>query len=200
MVSVVDERLCKKVGGAIENGNWLMDSAESDLVLQFDSEPIKIAEYAGTRYSIDMRSIAGPPLPEMLAVLEAFFGDGARLKIVVLPINGRRVLVANSTAQQIASVLNEISKTDPPANPHWTAARQLLPTALHQVWQLNLHDHTAWRQRILHAGHETIVGGPLVKIFPAGPPLTWGMRFQPQRLRLTVAVQGETLKHALSRH
>lgn len=184
-----------QIVSAFDSWNWLMDDAEDEMALQFNSAKKKIGDRETTEFTADMVvAVGGPPLPEVRNALEALFGPGAMMRIQITTVDDHTVLLANASTSQIEKLLAEIESADGKLieSPELAAAKKLLRPQPAFEFYLQPHAMSVWADAAQTAGMENIVGGPLVEEFPESPPLGIGINGTAPVTNVQLAVQVDT--------
>ncbi len=185
------------ISKALMSWNWLMDNAEGDICLQFNSTPISIADKPATEYTADMlKAVDATPLPEVKEAMQALFGSGGLYRIQLLLVNDQTVLLGNATVAQTEQLLTELG-TDGPRmleSPGMKALKQLFKRKPHFEFYLDISELTRHQERAQMAELGQILGGPLVRQFPDTPPVGVALRLDSGELHATLAATGKTLR------
>jgi hypothetical protein len=179
--------------------NDLLSNAKGDVKLTFEKQAVTIAGHAGTEYSIDMvTAIGGPPLPAIRDVQEKLFGPGARFRVQLVNIDANTALLAIATETQVAKLIPVLAKT--PAGSAEIAELRGIAKSLRDdaAWQAYFSPpgYYSWFKRQMDAMAGDVIGGPLVKDFPASPPLGAAGGVDRNVVWAEVAVSADTLRHA----
>jgi hypothetical protein len=108
------------------------------------------------------------------------------------------VLLAAATSDQIAAALKTLDRKQPVAwdREEISPANRLLPQEAQWRLFFSPHHHNQWRRREAHAITGPVIGGPLVKEFPASPPIGIAGGLGNNELWIDAAVPADTLKAA----
>lgn len=175
--------------------------AAGETRLVFEVEELKIANRPATQYSLDFAALVGtvPPLPEVRQAMEKFFGPGGKLRMWIVPVDDATVLLAMATPEQVAAALGVLDHKRPI---DWSAREisepnRLLPTEADWRLFFSPHAYYDWLRRQTDAiVGVPVIGGPLVKDFPASPPIGIAGGFRDSELRIEVAAPADTVKSA----
>lgn len=174
--------------------------AKGETRLVFDSEEKKIAERSAEQYSLDVAAMdGGPAIPEVRQAMEKLFGPGGKLQAWVVPVDERTVLLGAGTQEQMTAAMKALDEKKPI---EWkdevvTAGNSLLPAE--SDWQVfvDIHRYNQWRQRESAAmTGVAVIGGPLVREFPASPAIAAAGGVRESDLWIDVAAPLPTLKAA----
>jgi len=174
--------------------------AKSDLQIVFDVEETKVGEREATLYSLNMVDLAGGViLPEVRQTMEKMFGPGGKLRFWIIPADENTILLASATPDQVA---NALTAFDRKRRIEWrgdqlSETNTLLPVEADWRLFIDLHRFADWSRR--EAGAVVgvpVIGGPLVREFPASPPVGLAGGFRGGELWLDAAVPSLTLKSA----
>lgn len=174
--------------------------AKGETQLIFDVEEVKLGDHAATQYSIDIAGLEGGiVLPEVRHAMEKFFGPGGKMRFWIVPVNDNTVLLAAATSDQLTSMLKTLDRKQPI---EWNRSEvsecnALLPAE--SDWRLFIdpHRYYAWLERQTSAVVGVpVIGGPLVKDFPASPPVGIAGGFRDGELWLEAASLAPTIKSA----
>jgi hypothetical protein len=155
---------------------WNQMNRDSDRGTQriFDVDDMTIGERKAKQYSIDIAAADGSPaLPEIRQAMEKLFGPGGKLRLFVVPVDDRMALLAAATPEQVVASLETLDLKHPN---DWNRdpfgiVNGLLPGE--SDWRLffSPHGYNRWLARKMNAITGPVFGGPLVKDFPASPPV-----------------------------
>ncbi len=149
--------------------------AKGQTRLIFDVDESKIGEHSATQFSLDVAALdGGPVVPEVRQAMEKLFGPGGKLRAWIVPTDDHTVLLAAATPEQVAATAKILDRKQPIEwkNPEVSQANALLPAESDGRLFLDLHRYTDWMQRESAALIGVpVIGGPLVREFPASPPL-----------------------------
>jgi hypothetical protein len=168
------ESFVDHAGEVMRLWNQLNREAERGTQLVFDVEDVTIGERSAKEYSIDIAAAdGGPALPEIRQAMEKLFGPGGKLRMFIVPVDERTALLAAATSEQIAGVLQTLDEKQPN---DWNReplglTNRLLPHASDWRVFVSPNGYTRWHARQMNAITGPVFGGPLVKQFPASPPL-----------------------------
>jgi hypothetical protein len=105
--------------------------------------------------------------------MEKLFGPGGKLRLFVVPVDDRMALLAAATPEQVVAFLETLDLKHPN---DWNRdpfgiVNGLLPGE--SDWRLffSPHGYNRWLARKMNAITGPVFGGPLVKDFPASPPV-----------------------------
>jgi hypothetical protein len=177
--------------------NQMNRDAERGTRLVFDVDDVPIGERRAKEYSIDIAAAdGGPALPEIRQAMEKLFGPGGKLRTFIVPVDDRTALLAAATPEQIAGVLQTFDLNQPT---DWNReplglTNRLLPGG--SDWRLFIspHGYTRWRARQMSAITGPVFGGPLVKQFPASPPIGAAGSVSERGLRADFVVPVQTIR------
>jgi hypothetical protein len=175
-------------------------NARGDTRLVFDVEDTKVGETPATLYSLDMAALEGGLiLPEVRQIMEKLFGPGGRLRLWIVPADEHTVLLTAATADQVTAAvaaLNEKQAID------WNRGglgecNGLLPAESDWRVFVDAHRYLDWQRREQSAiAGVPIIGGTLVRDFPASPPVGIAGGFRGGELWLEAAALAPTVKSA----
>jgi hypothetical protein len=170
--------------------------------LVFDVEEFTIGDppRRAIHYSLDLAAADGAPmLPETRQAMEKLFGPGGKLQLYVARVDDQTALLAGATRDQITALLKQIDHHQPVdwQQPPFTDAQRLLPERADWRAFFSPHGYTTWKARETAAivGTE-VIGGPLVKEFPAAPPVGLAGGLQDDEVWLDIAVPASTIRGA----
>lgn len=185
---------------ALRLWNQMNRDAQGGPRLVFDVEDVSIGNRNATQYSLDLAAADGAPmLPETRQAMEKLFGPGGKLRMLVVKIDDDSAMLAGATAQQAAAVLEQIDRTQAIdwRRPPFAVTNRLLPD--HAEWRafFSPQGYTTWKAREMAAivGTE-VIGGPLVREFPAAPPIGIAGGAEGGELWVEVAVPADTIRGA----
>ena len=174
--------------------------AKGETHLVFDVEEVKFGERTATQYSLDMVEIAGGDgLPEIRLTMEKMFGPKGVFRLWFVPVDEQTALLAAATTEQVTSALKALDRKQPvewTASEYADASRPLPPNS---EWRFffSPHRYYEWlrRESTLIIG-VPVIGGPLVKEYPASPPIGLAGGLRNRELWLDIAAPAETIKSA----
>ena len=174
--------------------------AKGETKLVFDVEDTKLGERTATQYSLDMAALAGGlVLPEIRQSMEKLFGPGGKLRLWIVPIDDNTVLLAEATPDQMTAVLNVYDKK---RKIDWnrgelSETNALLPAESDWRVFIDPHRYFDWQRReMATVAGVPIIGGALVRDFPASPPIGIAGGFREGELWLEAAALAPTVKNA----
>jgi hypothetical protein len=180
--------------------NVVNRDAKGDTHLVFEVDDVKIGDRIAKQYSLDMVEIAGGEgLPEIRQTMEKMFGPAGKLRLWLVPVDDQTVLLASGTSEQVTAALKSLDRKLPVdwKASEFTDAARLLPS--NADWQVffSPHRYYDWlrRETALIVG-VPVIGGPLVKDFPASPPIGVAGGLRNRELWFDVAIPGATIKSA----
>jgi hypothetical protein len=191
------ESFVDHAGEVMRLWNQMNRDAERGTRLVFDVDDVPIGERRAKEYSIDIAAAdGGPALPEIRQAMEKLFGPGGKLRTFIVPVDDRTALLAAATPEQIAGVLQTFDLNQPT---DWNReplglTNRLLPGG--SDWRLFIspHGYTRWRARQMSAITGPVFGGPLVKQFPASPPIGAAGSVSERGLRADFVVPVQTIR------
>jgi hypothetical protein len=154
--------------------NQMNREARRGTQLIFDVKDVPIRERDTKEYSIDIAAAdGGPALPEIRQAMEKLFGPGGKLRFFIVPVDDQTVLLAAATPEQIASTLQALAVIQPN---DWNrdplgVTNRLLPREADWRAFFSPNGYTKWNARKMNAITGPVFGGPLIKEFPASPPI-----------------------------
>jgi hypothetical protein len=174
--------------------------AKGETKLVFDVEETKLGERTATQYSLDMMTLEGGiVVPEVRQAMEKLFGPGGKMRLWIVPTDDHTLLLAAATQDQVTAVLKVMDKKQPI---DWKRgelgeSNALLPAEADWRIFIDGHRYFDWQGREKAAVIGVpVIGGPLVRDFPASPPVGIAGGFREGELWLEVATLGPTLKSA----
>jgi hypothetical protein len=196
------DKLVDLVSEAMRLWNQMNRDARGGPRLVFDVEESTIGDppRRAIQYSLDLAAADGTPmLPETRQAMEKLFGPGGKLRLFVARVNDQTVLLAGATQEQVAAILPNLDRNDRPdwQQPAFADAQQLLPERADGRAFFSPHGYTTWKARETAAivGTE-VIGGPLVKEFPAAPPVGLAGGLSDGEAWLDIAVPAATIRGA----
>lgn len=163
------------VGETLRLWNQMTRDAEGGPRLVFDVAETTIGTRTATRYTLDVAAADGAPeLPEIRQAMEKLFGPGGKLTLLVVKVDEQTVLLAVATPEQVATLLQRLDQRLAADwnGPATAVANRLLPAEARWRAFFSPHDYTTWLARQMDAiVGVPVVGGPLVREFPAAPPI-----------------------------
>ena len=190
------DQACDTIAKALMSWNWLMDHAEGDICLQFNSTRISIADKPATEYTADMlKAVDAVPLPEVKEAMKALFGPGGLYRIQLVRVDDKTVLLGNATVAQTEQLLAELG-TDGSRlleSSELTALKTIFKCKPHFEFYIDLSELMSHKERAQTAELGKVLGGPLVRQFPDTPPLGVALRLDPGELHAELAVTDKTL-------
>jgi hypothetical protein len=194
------EEFLSRVKEAMREWNAMLEAADGGELLVFEQQATNIAGRNGIEYSIDMaKVIGGADLPEARDAQEKLFGPGGRFRVQYVAVDNRTVLLAIVTEEQIAKLITVLDKSadDSAATPTDSPdLNNLLAREADWRFYFSPHGYFAWMDRQMHAIVGDVIGGPLVKAFPASPPIGAAGGVEGTVVWAEIAVPAETLRHA----
>jgi hypothetical protein len=184
------------IAKAFMSWNWLMDHAEGDICLQFNSTATSIADKPATEYTADMlKAVDATPLPEVKEAMKALFGPGGLYRIQLVPVDDRTVLLGNATVTQTAKLLTELGSDSPRLleSSEIKSLKKLFKCTPHFEFYIDPRELTSHQERTQKAELGEVLGGPLHRQFPDTPPLGVALRFDPGELHAALALTDKTL-------
>jgi hypothetical protein len=180
--------------------NVVNRDAKGDTHLVFEIDDVKIGDRTAKQYSLDMVEIAGGEgLPEIRQTMEKMFGPAGKLRLWLVPVDGQTVLLASGTTEQVTAALKSLDRKLPvdwKASEFTDAARLLPPSAGWQVFFSPHRDYDWLRRETALIVGVPVIGGPLVKDFPASPPIGIAGGLRNRELWFDVSVPAATIKSA----
>jgi hypothetical protein len=185
------------VSDIVKHWNWLMDHAEGDVCLQFDSQPTQIAGLNATEYSADMAAaVGGQQVDGLEQIMEKLFGSGGKYLIQLVMVDSSTILLANATRSQTERIVAELSSEKPRLldAAHVQAAKSIL--SQQPGWEVYFHPEAYTKKLSKQKDAELgeVVGGPVVDLFPAGPAIGCQLQWQPDAIHIELAAPAETLR------
>jgi hypothetical protein len=175
-------------------------NAKGDTRLVFDLDDTKIGETPATLYSLDMATLEGGLiLPEVRQVMEKLFGPDGKLRLWIVPADEHTVLLAAATPDQMTAALKVLGEKQ---NIDWNRnglreCNALLPAESDWRVFVDPHRYLDWQRREQAAiAGVPIIGGTLVRDFPASPPVGIAGGFCDGELWLEAAALAPTVKSA----
>jgi hypothetical protein len=174
--------------------------AKGETRMVFDVEETKVGERSATLYSLDVAALEGGAVaPELRQAMEKMFGPQGKLRLWIVPTDEHTVLLAAATQDQMTAVLKTI---DQKRLIEWnrgevSESNAMLPADADVRAFVDLHRYFDWKRREMMAIIGVpVIGGPLVREFPASPPVGVACAFRDGELRLDAAVLAPTIKSA----
>jgi hypothetical protein len=177
--------------------NQMNREARRGTQLIFDVDDLSIGERAAKQYSIDIAAAdGGPALPEIRQAMEKLFGPGGKLRFFIVAVDDQTVLLAAATPEQIASILQALDVKHPN---DWNrdplgVTNRLLPRDADWRVFFSPNGYTKWNARKMNAITGPVFGGPLVKEFPASPPIGAGGGVNERELWADFAAPVQTIR------
>lgn len=142
-LSTNPEAFLTVVDRAVAGWNAAIAAAESETKLEVQSKPLKREGFAtGRRLSINMvASIGGQTIPEVVEVMEKFFGPRGEMVWRVLPIDEKRVLFCDWPVKDFDQLVAEL-KTAP------AVTNGAKPQAASITGELRLDRYVEWQNQI----------------------------------------------------
>jgi hypothetical protein len=182
----------------VEAWNTMLGKAEGGAGLVFEEKAITIAGHDGTEYSIDMaKAVGAPPLPEARQSMEKLFGPGGRFRLQLLKVDDNTVLIAIATEEQLARPVQSLQSAKSAVAA--SDAKLSAVTALlgdESDWKLyfSIDGYNRWMKRQMEAVVGPVFGGPVVRPFPASPPIGAAGGATGNAMWAEVAVPADTLR------
>jgi hypothetical protein len=190
------------VSEAMRLWNQMNRDARGGPRLVFDVDELTIGDppRRAIDYSLDLAAADGAPmLPETRQAMEKLFGPGGKFRLFVARVNDQTVLLAGATQEQVAAMLKQFDRDDRLdwRQPPFSDAHQLLPEQAAGRAFFSAHGYTTWKARETAAivGTE-VIGGPLVKEFPAAPPVGVAGGLREGEVWIDIAVPAATIRGA----
>ena len=175
-------------------------SAKGETKLVFDVEETKVGELPATLYSLDVGTLdGGVVIPEIRQIMEQLFGPGGKLRLWIVPIDDKTVLLASATPDQMIGITKVLAQKKPVS---WDSgdlaeANALLPAESDWRAAVDPHRYFDWKRRESTAVIGVpVIGGPLVRDFPAAPPIAVAGGLREGEVWLEAAALAPTLKSA----
>jgi hypothetical protein len=177
--------------------NQMNRDSQRGTQLIFDVDDMTIGERTAKQYSIDIAAADGSPaLPEIRQAMEKLFGPGGKMRLFVVPVDDRTALLAAATPEQIAAILEtlELKQANDWNREPFGVTNALLPGD--SDWRLffSPHGYNRWLARKMNAITGPVFGGPLVKDFPASPPVGVAGGIKDQELWADFVVPAQTIR------
>jgi hypothetical protein len=168
--------------------------------LVFDVADMPLGERAATEYSLDIAAAdAAPALPEVRQAMEKLFGPGGKFRLLLVKVDEHITMLAAATPEQVAAKLKLIDRNqliDWNTPPH-DVPNRLLPAEADWRVFFSPHGYTNWSARQMDAiVGVPVIGGPLVKEFPATPPIGAAGGVKNKELWVEGVVPAETARAA----
>jgi hypothetical protein len=192
------EEFLKQSKAAIDRWNAMLGKAEGGAGLVFDENAVNVEGHDGTEYSIDMaKAVGAPPLPEARQSMEHLFGPGGRFRVQFIKADDTAVLMAIASQEQLAGPLRAIQGTQsaPDANDSKLPTVAELLTGDSDWWlYFSIDGYNRWLKRQMEAVVGPVIGGPVVRPFPASPPIGAAGGATNNTVWAEVAVPADTLR------
>jgi hypothetical protein len=164
----------------------------------FDSEDTKVGQIAATEYSMDVAALdGGAVVPEVRQAMEKLFGPGGKLRIWIVPADDTTVLLAGATSDQVATTMKNLDKKEAIdwQQGEFAAVNGLLPAQADWRAFVDPHRYNDWvrRESVAMIG-VPMIGGPLVRDFPASPAVGVAGGIGEGEVWLDAAVPAQTIK------
>ena len=174
--------------------------AKGETRLVFDVEETKLGEHAATQYSLDVGGLdGGAVVPGVREAMEKLFGPGGKLRCWIVTVDDTNVLLAAGTAEQVTAELKVLDRNQPIdwSRGELAECNALLPAEADWRLFIDAHRYVEWlrRQAAAMVG-VPVIGGPLVKDFPAAPPVGLAGGFREGEFWLDAAAPIATIKSA----
>jgi hypothetical protein len=179
--------------------NQMNRDAENGTRLVFDVEEIAVGGRTATHYTIDIAAADGAPvIPEVRQAMEKLFGPGGKMRLIVAPADDHNVLLAMATPEQAASVLKSLreKQAESKSGDVSDATNKLLPQEGDWKLYVSPHGYNRWLSRQMDAMTGPVFGGPIIKEFPASPPIGIVGGAKDYELWIDAAVPAETIQSA----
>jgi hypothetical protein len=171
-----------QVAEVVRIWNEMNQSEQDESKLVFEIEAVQVGSRPAKEYSIDMAS------------MERLFGPGGKLRLLVVPVDKQTVLLAAATAAQAAPSVEVIAQGQP--IPWDERTNRLLPDPAAWRVLVDPNGYTRWMKRQLDAMLGPVIGSPMVRDFPASPPVGIAGGFGPQHAWADIAMPADTIRGA----
>jgi hypothetical protein len=180
--------------------NQINRDGRGGLRLVFDVEELSIGDRKAIQYSLDLADADGAAvLPETRQAMEKLFGPGGKLRMLIAKVDEHTVLLAGATPEQVAAMLEQLDRKQRLnwQQPPFADVNRLLPNRADWRAFFSPHGYTMWKTRESAAivGTE-VIGGPIVKEFPAAQPIGIAGVVTSGELWMDIAMPAETMRGA----
>jgi hypothetical protein len=192
------DEFVKQAKAVVDAWNTMLAKAEGGVGLVFEEKAISVAGQDGTEYSIDMaKAVGAPQLPEARQSMEKLFGPGGRFRLQLLKVDDSTVLMAIATEEQLARPIQVLQSAESAGAE--SDAKLPMVTALlsdDSDWKLyiSIDGYNRWMKRQMEAVVGPVFGGPVVRPFPASPPIGAAGGATGSAMWAEVAVPADTLR------
>jgi hypothetical protein len=177
--------------------NQMNRDSERGTQLIFDIDDVNIGERKAKQYSIDIAAADGSPaLPEIRQAMEKLFGPGGKMRLLIVPVDDRTALLGAATPEQMAAIIEtlDLKQVNDWNRDPFGVANGLLPGESDWRVFFSPHGYNQWRARKMNAITGPVFGGPLVKDFPASPPVGAAGGVKDQELWADFVVPAQTIR------
>ncbi len=177
--------------------NQMNRDSERGTQLIFDVDDTTVGKRTAKQYSIDIAAADGSPaLPEIRQAMEKLFGPGGKLRLFIVPVDNQTALLAAATPEQVAAILEtlELKQANDWNREPFGVANGLLPGEADWRVFFSPHGYNRWLARKMNAITGPVFGGPLVKDFPASPPVGAAGGIKQRELWADFVVPIETIR------
>lgn len=195
-VTSADEFL-KQSKAAIDRWNVMLGKSEGGAGLVFDENAVSVEGHNGTEYSIDMaKAVGAPALQEARQSMEHLFGPGGRFRVQFVKADDTTVLMAVASEDQLGKPLRAIQQSPTEASADdakLPAVAKLLTGNSDWRFYFSIDGYNRWLKRQMEAVVGPVIGGPIVRPFPASPPIGAAGGATNNTVWAEVAVPADTL-------
>jgi hypothetical protein len=135
----------------------------------------------------------------MRQAMERLFGPGGKLTLFLVNVDHQTALLSAATSEQLANMLQRLDRQQPTdwGIPPFAGVNRLLPQQAQWRAYFSPHGYTKWSARRMDAiVGVPVIGGPLVKEFPATPPIGAAGGVRDGEIWVDFGVPAETIQGA----
>jgi hypothetical protein len=191
-------RFVEQAAQVMQAWNKMNLDAEGETRFVFNVEQVKLGERVAQKFSLDLVAADNlPALPEIRQSMEKFFGPGGKMQLWIVPVDDKTALLASATSEQMTAALELLDRKQPHdwKRQDLPIAGNLLPPESAVRAFFSPYGYNRWLRRLMDAMVGTnVIGGPLVKEFPASPPIGLAAGVTGRELWADVAIPAKTIE------
>jgi hypothetical protein len=196
-VASADEFI-KQAKAAVDEWNTMLGKTDGAAGLAFEESPIMVDGHDGSQYSIDMaKAVGAGSLPEARQSMERLFGPGGQFRMQCVKVDDTTVLLSIASEDQLTTPIRVIQNkhlAKAAEDGKLQAVTQLLVGESDWRLYLSLDGYNHWLKRQMEAIVGPVIGGPIVRPFPASPPVAAAGGTTHDMVWAEVAVPADTLR------
>jgi hypothetical protein len=192
------DEFIKQSKAAVDQWNTMLGKADAGVNLVFEESAITVGEHEGTEYSIDVaKAVGAPPLPETRQSMERLFGPGGRFRLQLVKVDDTTVLASMASEDQLAAPIHALQSKTAKSVADDGKIQSVTPLLAGEPnWRLyfSLDGYNGWLKRQMEAIVGPVIGGPIIRPFPASSPIGAAGGSADNAVWAEVAVPADTLR------